>query len=75
MSEQPKKPINPFEAARRRSGVHVSINVHDVQAIRSDIGEARAAALLEMHKTMIATAMLMVGREMLRELLEQRDAN
>lgn len=73
MSEQ-DKPIDPFQAAKRRSGVHVSIDVHDVQAVRPDCGEVRARAFLEIHAAVIAHAMLIAGRDVLRELLEGDDA-
>jgi hypothetical protein len=75
MSDQPDKPINPFEAAKRRSGVHVSLDVHDVQAIRPDVGEARARAFLDIHAPVIAQAMLIAGRQVLSELLEGHRAD
>jgi hypothetical protein len=74
MSEPMDKPINPFDAAKRRSGVLVSLDVHDVQALRPDCGEARARAFLEIHAPVIAHAMLIAGRQVLRELLEGGDA-
>lgn len=74
MDEQSPKPIDPFKAAQRASGVTVCIDVQDVQAVRPDCGTARARAFLEMHKMVIAQAMLTAGREVLLELLEGGNA-
>lgn len=75
MAEQPNKPINPFEAAKQALGVHVKIDVHDVQSLRPDISEAQSRTFLLMHKRTIAVAMLRAGTETIRALLENRDAN
>jgi hypothetical protein len=73
---QPKgKPINPFEAARRSSGINVKLDVHDVLAVRPDVGEAWARTFLDLHKEAIAHAMLMAGTGMIRDLLEQPNGN
>lgn len=70
MSEEPDQPINPFLAAKRASGIYVSIDVHDVQAVCPDIGEARARAFIQLHKAVIAQAMLIAARQVLHQLLE-----
>lgn len=71
MSDEPAKPINPFEAAKRRSGVHVSLDVHDVQAVRPEWEDGRAGAFLERHAAVIAQAMLIAGTQVIRDLLEE----
>jgi hypothetical protein len=75
MSEQPNKPINPFEAAKQVPGIHAKIDVHDVQKLRPDISEARARGFLLLHRHAIAHAMLLAGTQTIRALLENRDAN
>jgi len=75
VSDQQNRPTNPFEAAKRRSGVHVTLDIHDVQAERPEWDEARAQVFLERHAAMIAQSMLIAGSQIVRELLEDDDAD
>lgn len=71
MTSPQDQPINPFEAAKRRSGVHVSLDVHDVRAVRPEWDEGRARVFLERYAAVIAQAMLIAGSQVIRELLEE----
>jgi len=70
MAKKPK-PINPFEAAKRRSGVHVALEVHDVQELRPDLSVQQAGVFLDRNAKLIADTMLIAGACALRELLEE----
>ena len=71
MSSPQDQPINPFDAAKRRSGVHVSLGVHDVRAVRPEWDEGRARVFLEQYAAVIAHAMLTAGTQVMRDLLEE----
>ena len=70
MAKKPK-PINPFEAAKRRSGVHVELEVHDVRTLRPDLNDEQAKLFLDRNAKLIADTMLIAGACALRELLEE----
>ena len=71
MDEQKK--INPFTAAQRATGVHVALQVHDVQALRPHWDDQRAGKFLDRFASVIATGMLLAGTDVLRELLEAHE--
>ena len=70
MSSSAEGPINPFLAAKRQSGVHVVLEVHDVLNLRPDWNEEQANVFLERNAAVIAHAMLTAGAQVVRELLE-----
>ncbi len=71
MSDQTIKPINPFEAAQRSSGVHVSLDVHDVLALKPEWTEQQAKTFMDRHAAVIAHAMLTAGTFVMGEFLER----
>jgi hypothetical protein len=73
MSSSSDEPTDPFAAARRRPGVHVSLQVHDVQALRPHWNDERAGKFLDRFAAVIATGMLLAGTQVLRELLEAHE--
>ena len=70
MPDDANKPINPFLAAKRASGVHVSMETRDVLWIRPDWSEQQAAAFMDRHAAIIANAMLKAGTDVLIRLME-----
>jgi hypothetical protein len=65
------KPINPFEAARRRAGVQAVLEVRDVLGFRPDWSEQQAADFLRRYAGAIAGAMLEAGTNAIRQLVEE----
>ncbi len=70
MSDQSNKPINPFLSAQRRSGVHVSLEVGDVLALKPEWTEQQAKTFMDRHAAVIAHAMLTAGTFVMGEFLE-----
>ena len=73
MSHSKNKPIDPFLAAKRQVGVHVSLGLHDVRAQRPQWNDEKAKMFLDRFASVIAAGMLMAGTQLLRELLEGHD--
>ena len=70
MTDPNTPPINPFLAARRSTGVHASLELHDVLALRPAWNELAASAFMDRHAAVIAHAMLQAGTDVIAQLLE-----
>ncbi len=64
------KPINPFEAAKKRTEITAALRIADVLALRPNWSEGRARMLLDRHAAAIANAMLIAGTFVLEQLVE-----
>lgn len=63
-------PINPFLAAKRKSGIHVVLEIRDVLDMRPEWNEEQARAFLDRNADVIGHTMLIAGAHAVRELLE-----
>lgn len=72
MTESNTPPINPFLAARKSTGVHASLEVHDVLALRPEWTELKASGFMDRHAAVIAHAMLRAGTDVIAQLLEDQ---
>jgi len=73
--DKPMKPatINPFLAAKKAVGIHVTVLPRDVQMFAPAWSDKRASDFLDLHSKLIATAMLAVASTAILGLLQEKE--
>lgn len=63
---------NPFECARRRSGINVLLKPEDVMDVSERIDWAQAERVLDEHGAMIAAQMIATGKEVAAQIIREQ---
>lgn len=73
--DKPMKPatINPFLAAKKAVGIHVTVLPRDVQMFAPGWSDKRASDFLDRNSEVIATIMLATASKAILGLLQQKD--